>query len=124
MMKQAAVALLAGIVLLSCKKENDQKVSATGYWDGNIYITHATVLNRPDGTCRIYHDIQLEDTAGVDAKYEGTYEVQGNSYRAEFYANGELVEFVEAELLPGDVLKGRLMYQFFAYEVNLVKRKQ
>jgi hypothetical protein len=119
--KMIASICFAVYMMTACKKETQNKFSAIGYWRGNIYISNAALLNRPDGTCRLYHDIKLNDTADA-AKGEGTYEVTGSSYKAEIFDGNNLVMILISETTDPDKMTGRTLLQQFAYDFKFQKQ--
>src|SRR5688500_9094488 len=76
--------LFSLILLLSCKKDTPS-FSAVGFWKGNLFYYVSALVNREDGTTRMYAKIPGEegtDTAAAEFKYDGTFTVIGNVYRA------------------------------------------
>jgi hypothetical protein len=82
--------MLAALILFSCKKDKDDApgFSATGYWRGYFSLGSGTssigILNRENGTCRLYGMIGSIDTATASEKVNGTYTMTGNFYRGIF----------------------------------------
>jgi len=76
--------LFSLILLLSCKKDTPP-FPAVGYWKGNIIYYVATLVNRENGTTRMYVKVPgpgATDTASAEFNYDGTFTVSGNVYRA------------------------------------------
>jgi hypothetical protein len=80
-------------LLLSCHREKDQPpaFSATGFWEENSLFGSIGILNRPDGTSRLYLMDQSDTTAAM-RKYDGVYSVHGNTYRFQTLANREGID--------------------------------
>ena len=83
--KFTAFILIPSLILLlaaSCTKEKaDEKFPPVGYLRGNAYIIHTAVLNKPDGTARIYFRITGIDTANstkADGFYNGADSCSGH----------------------------------------------
>ena len=68
--------------LFSCKKNMNTapSFSAEGYWTGHSSPINIGILNRRNGTSRLYL-LSDSDTASVSSKYDGTYSVDGNVFR-------------------------------------------
>lgn len=89
-------AILAVLLLASCKKEvPEQSFNPNGYWRGNAYIIHLGILNRPDGTSRLYFRTFGLDTAGATIG-EGTYTMSGNTFKASYTTTGGTEMFIES----------------------------
>jgi hypothetical protein len=73
------LALITGFV--SCKKNvnNNPSFSAIGYWTGNSSPIRIGILNRMDGTSRLYI-LTGSDTSDSRFKYEGFYTVKGDIF--------------------------------------------
>jgi hypothetical protein len=75
--------IVALLTLFACKK-NGPSFSARGYWDGTFANAHhIAILNRDDGSSRLYFQITGSDTVNPQ-KFEGTYTVEDGVYRAFF----------------------------------------
>lgn len=70
----------------ACKKENDPPpFSPVGYWKGNLYLYNIAVLNRPDGTTRLYMGVSGQDTSlTIIGKYESEYTMDRNIFKSRF----------------------------------------
>jgi hypothetical protein len=119
-MKQLTFAVLVILTAISCKKEKPQ-YSATGYWTGYLYIAHAAILNRPDGSCRLYHSMNMGDTTKGGAKDEGHYTVANNVYRAEFYSDTILRGVIVANLTSASEMTGRMSIDVYNHEFSVRK---
>ncbi len=119
-MKQLTFAVLVILTAISCKKEKPQ-YSATGYWAGNVYIAHAAVLNRPDGSCKLYHSMPMGDTTKNPTTAEGHYTVKGNVYRADFYNDPVQSVLIFAELKSAKKMAGQMSISQYNYDLTLRK---
>jgi hypothetical protein len=82
-MKRLAVA--AVLFITACKKENDTPAfKPQGFWRGNAYLYHAAILNRPNGTSRLYFVIPGTDTSKAQTKLEGTHSMNQGKFLAVF----------------------------------------
>ena len=89
-MKKLAAALAVVSMLLSCKKETTTTdFKAEGFWRGNIYLLHLVIVNKENGKSRMYLQPPYGDTAAAAQKYDGVYEVKGNTFNATYY-DGEM----------------------------------
>lgn len=103
------LALLPVLFIMACKKEkNEPPFSPNGYWRGSMYLINTAVLNRPDGSCRLYLQFPFEDTGHVDGyKYEGHFTFSNNQYRAYFIENGDTSVIFQSRYCQGDRIEGR-----------------
>lgn len=109
--------MLVLCILFSCKKDKDDPpvdnssgFSAPGFWRGVIAGRTATlgfgVLNRANGTCRVYDLANGPDTTQV-AKLDGTYTVTGDYYRAHIPGAGPGNSiFLETTSTTARIMKG------------------
>jgi hypothetical protein len=86
--------VLTILFLFSCKKNNDRDpispFSAPGFWTGSLSAgVGIGIINREDGTTRLYILVSNADTATAPIKHDGTYTVSGGVYKAE-YQNGDV----------------------------------
>jgi len=89
----ATLVIIAALnFLVSCKKEKDiapASFSATGYWVGNFGIFDVIgILNRPDGTSRLYSLTGNLDTTRAGIKFDGTYTVRGDVFSSNYFSEG------------------------------------
>lgn len=119
--------ILISVVLFSCKKETTEQVTAfnpVGYWRGNAAQHHTAILNKSDGTSRIYFRIFGVDTAGATIG-DGTYTVTGNSFKATYLIkNNPISFFIDARPGQADVLAGQLFNSTTPDIVDCTLRKQ
>ena len=80
-------------LLLCCNSGKNQPpaFSATGFWEENSLFGSVGILNRADGTGRLYM-MNESDTAKALHKYDGVYAVHGNTYRFQTLANREGID--------------------------------
>ena len=85
--------LFCSPLLLACNRERNQPpaFSATGFWEENSLFGSIGILNRPDGTSRLYL-MNQSDTSTAMRKYDGVYSVHGNSYRFQTLDNREGID--------------------------------
>src|SRR5688572_13768645 len=82
-MRSIAVICLIAAIAIACKKET-AGFRAEGFWRGNAYLYHAAILNRSNGTSRLYFVIPGTDTARAGSKVEGTHTVNNGKFVAMF----------------------------------------
>lgn len=102
--------LISVMVLISCKKETTTApvVNPVGYWKGNAAHYHTAILNKADGTSRIYFKIFGTDTASATIG-DGSYAITGNRFRASYLLKNSSVSFfIEGNTGQADILKGYL----------------
>ena len=102
-------------LLLSCNREKNQppSFSATGFWEENSLFGSIGILNRPDGTSRLYL-MDQSDTAKAMRKYDGVYAVHGNTYRFQTLANREGIDIcLETSRNPSGKMSGVLSTQSY-----------
>jgi len=102
-------------LLFSCSREKNEApaFSATGFWKENSLFGSIGILNRPDGTSRLYLMDKL-DTASAIRKYDGVYSVHGNTYRFRTMANREGIDIsLETSRNPSGNMTGMLSTQSF-----------
>jgi hypothetical protein len=116
--------LFSLILLLSCKKDTPS-FSATGYWKGNLFYYTSALLNRPDGTTRMYAKIPgpgSTDTASAEFKYDGTFTVSENVYRAVIFQGGPDSLILESTSTSAKTMSGRAFTdyngEFLPFEFN------
>jgi hypothetical protein len=85
------IALIASITLFSCNKNNDREpipgFSAEGFWRGSLSSgTGIAVLNRDNGTSRLYILTTSSDTATAFVKHDGEY---GSNHGTQGYFHSE-----------------------------------
>ena len=86
-MKKIAIAAI--IFITACKKENDTPPPAPefkpqGFWRGNAYLYHAAILNRANGTSKLYFIIPGNDTSNAQTQLEGTHSMSQGKFLAVF----------------------------------------
>ena len=129
--KLFAVFILIPSLILSCTKEKvQQNFSPVGFWRGNAYLFHTAVLNKPDGSARIYFRITGIDTANA-IKADGFYSVSGNSFKVTGVnkrndPNYDIRDtlFIEANLTSPSLMNGQLYSTFSPEIVDCTLRKQ
>ncbi len=102
-------------VLFSCNRGKNEApaFSATGFWTENSLFGSIGVLNRPDGTSRLYL-MNNSDTASALRKYDGVYTVHGNTYHFKTMANREGMDIsLETSRNPSGNMSGMLSTQSF-----------
>ena len=80
-----AAVIISMMFFFSCKKDKYVKppFSAVGYWNGATNGgTGFAILNRADGSCRIYQLVNGTDTAHAILKLDGIYHVEDDDYTA------------------------------------------
>ena len=80
-MKKITIVMFVLLPFFSCKKNMNTapSFSAEGYWTGHSSPINIGILNRRNGTSRLYL-LSDSDTASVSSKYDGTYSVHGNIF--------------------------------------------
>jgi len=84
--KVLSIVMLSLLFLFSCKKDKDTAppFSATGYWRGYIVPNQLFgILNRADGSSRVYVLTGIGDTAAANTRHDGHYTVSGDFFRFE-----------------------------------------
>jgi hypothetical protein len=107
-MKIKSIAIVSALLVLavSCKKENDEPpFSAPGLWEGNVYIYNSTLLLRQNGTTRLYMGTSNGDTSQTVNVFDGTFIVNGRSFRAE-YDDGGMITILKADNVAGSTING------------------
>ena len=104
-MKKRILFLLFCLVILAawdCNKKNDQKeVADGGNWSGFIYVYNTILINRPDGTSRLYLRVPFNDTAAAEGKYDGIYTYTGNKFFAEYSTDNDSAYLVSTHIASG-----------------------
>lgn len=119
-MKQLTFAVLVIFSAISCKKETTQ-YSATGLWYGNIYVVNCALVNRPNGSCRLFEEVPVKDTATAKVKFDGTYIVTGNKYRAELTNENDLITIIECDFIANDKMTGRMVSGSSNFDFSMKK---
>ena len=82
------MSLASLLILSSCKKDGVPATTglASGYWKAGFLGGGTTfnLLNRDDGTSRLYILISTGDTANADSKLEGSYRVSEEIFIAHY----------------------------------------
>lgn len=95
------------LTAVACKKEKaDTKFTAEGYWTGKLYTYNAAILNRSNGTSRLYSGILGEDTAGAQDKLDGKYISTGDSFVAAYPIGTNDTGFLKAYKIEPLLMSG------------------
>lgn len=86
----------------ACKKETSS-FSAAGYWRGTLQNVRTDILNREDGSSRLYAHIRSSDTSDPALKYEGKYTVTGEVFRAVYSQAGDTFSLVSTRTTPNTI---------------------
>ena len=115
--------------MISCKKDTDPRFSARGFWKGNVFVYVCALMNRENGTMRMY--VKIPGAAGTDTAhaaymYNGRYWVDGNVYRAMCSLGGTDSLFIESSSvspghMSGKMFDGGLTGEFLPYEFQRVQ---
>lgn len=83
------------ITFTSCKKEEDgiPSFSAVGYWTGTTSPISIGILNRENGTSRLYV-LTDADTTTAAFKCDGIYKVNGDDFSFQSYPNDDGADFL------------------------------
>jgi hypothetical protein len=101
---------LCSSFIFSCSREKNESpaFSATGFWKENSIFGSVGILNRPDGTSRLYL-MDKSDTATALRKYDGVYTVHGETYHFRTMANREGIDIsLETSRNPSGYMTGML----------------
>jgi hypothetical protein len=108
-MKSAMAICFLAVIIISCKKENETPAfKPEGFWRGNAYLYHAAILNRQNGTSRLYFVIPGTDTAKSLTKLEGTYSMNQGKFLAVFHDPADTL-FIESTSTSATVLSGLVL---------------
>jgi hypothetical protein len=111
----------------SCKKETQESsFKPDGFWRGNAYVYHVGILNKPDGSSRLYYRIFGLDTAGATIG-DGIYSMNGNYFKAEYNmtgGNGSYKAFVESTSLSDDEMTGQIFFSATPDIIDFTLRKK
>lgn len=120
-MKKLVLALAVASMLLSCKKETTENFKAEGFWRGNIYLLHLVIVNKENGKSRMYLQPTYGDTATATQKYDGVYEVKGNTFNAIYYEEGVAVAALNSDKTSPGKISGRGYVQQAGLQFELTK---
>lgn len=120
-MKKLLLALAVAGTLLSCKKEKTDQFKAEGFWRGNIYLLSMVVVNKENGKSRIYLQSPYGDTAAASLKYDGVYEVKGNTFNAVYYEGEMAVAALNSDKTAPGKIWGRGYVQQAGLQFELTK---
>lgn len=84
---------------VACKKDNPS-FSAAGYWRGTLQNVRTDILNRNDGSSRLYAHIRNSDTATAFLRYEGKYTVKDGVFRAVYSEPGDTFSIASIQTTP------------------------
>lgn len=119
--------LISVMVLISCKKEATTPASVVnpvGYWNGNAAHHHTAILNKADGSSRIYFRIFGTDTASATIG-DGSYTMTGNKFKASYLLKNSSVSiFIEGKSEQAEILKGYLYNSITSDIVDCSLQKQ
>ena len=82
-MKLLAAICFAALIVSGCKKDTPA-FKPEGFWRGNAYLYHAAILNRQNGTSRLYFVIPGTDTSKAGTKIDGTHTMNQGKFIATF----------------------------------------
>jgi hypothetical protein len=99
-----ATIFLLTTIAIACKKETPA-FKPEGFWRGNAYLYHAAILNRPNGTSRLYFVIPGTDTAKAGSRLEGSHSMNKGKFTAIFYEASDTL-IVESTSTSANVLSG------------------
>lgn len=112
------------LVVSACKKQTTEPAfNPNGFWRGNADIIHIGILNRPDGTSRLYFRIFGLDTAGATIG-TGTYTLADDTFKAEYLLNGGSVMYMESNSVAAKQITGQIFYSGAPDIVQFHLRKQ
>ena len=98
-MKTPIVTMLALVSVFFYKKEYEDatQFTATGYWKGSSNASAGiNILNRADGTSRVYFLAGNLDTATAVKKLDGRYTVNNDVFRSH-YADSAAIDFIDVQ---------------------------
>jgi hypothetical protein len=103
-MRSIAAICMTAVIAIACKKEIPG-FKAEGFWRGNAYLYHAAILNRTNGTSRLYFVIPGTDTSKAGSKVEGTYTMSQGKFTAIFLEASDTL-IVESTSTSATTLSG------------------
>lgn len=84
--KTAVCGAMVILLAAACQKENKKPpFNAIGYWKGTAYLYTTAILNKSDGTSRLYVRTVSNDTARADIKLNGTFTSNEDGMKAIYY---------------------------------------
>lgn len=102
------------LLITSCKKEiceketGESKFAAAGYWRGYVLNLNSAILNREDGSSRIYLQIPGADTANAVIAWDRHFTVPGGLFKAT-YLKGTDTIFVDTTTATPNSMSGALI---------------
>ena len=99
----AVVACMIMLLTIACKKEKETPFSAVGLWKGNMFAYSCKLLNRPDGTARLYLLMPDYDTSKAQNKYDGVYTASNYAYTAVYFSETDTITFETRTVLPQSI---------------------
>lgn len=130
-MKQIPVLIICTLAVLmqpACTKEKEDgpKFLAPGYWRGNAFIYHTAILNRSNGTSRLYYVIQGYDTTLSLLTKEGVYSVNNGVFKAAYPYGGGTDDsiFIESTTVSPSDMSGLLISSLTGEAAEFKLRKQ
>jgi hypothetical protein len=103
-MKSIVLICMIAAIAIACKKETPG-FRPEGFWRGNAYLYHAAILNRQNGTSRLYFVIPGTDTSKAGSKVEGTYTMSQGKFTAIFLEASDTL-IVESTSTSATTLSG------------------
>jgi hypothetical protein len=108
-MKKITLALFSIALFIGCKKETvtESLVSANGFWKGVGFggVTLA-LLNKTDGTARLYVLFSSSDTATAMNKLDGKYTLNQNVYKNHLIDTTGIIVDMQSSRLTANYMDG------------------
>jgi hypothetical protein len=102
------------ILICSCERGETPRFTAAGFWKENTALGAIGLLNRPDGTSRLYI-LDNKDTAEARHKYDGRYSVHGDKFTFQTDSNPEGIEIcLETTHTESGIMAGMLVTKSFS----------
>ena len=101
----AGLLVIISCLITACKKEPVNKFEPVGYWTGSISFYHAALVNRADGSFRLYTEMPAGDTAAAVIKFDGKY-VRSNEYYKGKYVVGADTGYLNSVETSRNYLRG------------------
>jgi len=121
------VILVPGLIqCFSCSKNSNpgSVFSAPGYWTGSFFSgATLAILNRADGTGRIYLlTTGSTDTSAQFVKLDGSYNVQGDIYSANFIdTSGSIYVNMESSRTTPNSIEGVFSLNNYVPSANTIE---
>ncbi|MGB4845808.1 MAG: hypothetical protein WBP16_15190 [Ferruginibacter sp.] len=115
----------AVLLITACKKETTEpEINPAGYWKGYAFTFHTAILNKDNGTSRLYLRIVGTDTANASAIRDGNFTISGGEFKGTYYDGADTAYSIEADFASHNTLTGIMIFSSTGEAIPFDFRRQ